>query len=50
MVTVCGPIGGLQEGYSEGVACGVRKKRERKPYSGLRGGCRVVVGGRFMFS
>jgi hypothetical protein len=33
MGTGRGPIGSLQEGYREGVGCGVRKEREREPSS-----------------
>jgi hypothetical protein len=47
--TGCGPIGSFQEGYRDGAGCGVRKKREKEPFSGLTRGRRVLVRGQFMF-
>jgi hypothetical protein len=42
---VCGPIGSLQEGYSEEAGCGVRKKRGReRPFLGSPEGVVFLLG------
>jgi hypothetical protein len=48
MVTGCGPIGGLQECYREGVSCGLRKKREI-PFQGSAEGVVLLLGAGLWF-
>jgi hypothetical protein len=48
VVTGCGPIIGLQEGYSERVACGLRNKRESH-FEGSAEGVVLLLGAGLCF-